>query len=187
MKPHGQHAVSPRPCHLIQTILFWKISWKEEYYRVFSLIEVAIRGGEIMQEASHHGQIIRQYREQRSGMTQEELGRRIGKSRRTVVSIEQTSRITDVKLRRTLALALEIPPQLLGVQELSLPGMAILHLRRSTSKVLRIACWQASPSRSQRCRSNSPRLRARWPPPAWSAARRSATGASTRFSESGTR
>lgn len=79
-----------------------------------------------MQEASHHGRVIREYREQQAGMTQEGLAQRIGKSRRTVVSLEQTARIDDVKLRRTLALALEIPPQLLGVQELSVPSMAVL-------------------------------------------------------------
>jgi transcriptional regulator with XRE-family HTH domain len=79
-----------------------------------------------MQEASHHGRVIHEYRELRAGLTQEELARRIGRSRRTVITLEQSMRIVDVKLRRTLALALAIPPQLLGIQEHSLPGAAVL-------------------------------------------------------------
>jgi DNA-binding XRE family transcriptional regulator/tetratricopeptide (TPR) repeat protein len=74
-----------------------------------------------MQEASHHGQTVREYRESRVGITQEELARRIGRSRRTVVALEQSARIADVKLRRTLVWALDIPPHLLGIGELSLP------------------------------------------------------------------
>ena len=57
-----------------------------------------------MQEASHHGRIIQEYRESKVGITQEELGQRIGRSRRTIVILEQTARISDIKLRRTLAL-----------------------------------------------------------------------------------
>lgn len=79
-----------------------------------------------MQEVSHHGRVVREYRELRAGITQEELARRVGRSRRTIVTIEQSARIPDVKLRRTLALALEIPPHLLGVQELSLAGSVVL-------------------------------------------------------------
>src|SRR5258708_17808740 len=79
-----------------------------------------------MQEVSHHGQIIREYRELKAGITQEELARRIGKSRRTVVSIEQTARISDLKMRRTLAWALQIPPQLLGLSDIVLPEAIVL-------------------------------------------------------------
>lgn len=79
-----------------------------------------------MQEASHHGQVIREYRESRAGMTQEELARRIGKSRRTVITFEQTACISDLKLRRTLAWALQIPPELLGLSNLVLPETAML-------------------------------------------------------------
>jgi tetratricopeptide (TPR) repeat protein len=79
-----------------------------------------------MQEASHHGQVVREYREHKVGITQEELARRIGKSRRTVISLEQTARIHDLKLRRTLAWALNIPPELLGLTALVLPETAIL-------------------------------------------------------------
>lgn len=70
-----------------------------------------------MQEASHHGQIIREYREGKVGITQAELASRIGRSRRTVVNIEQTARIGDAELRRALFWALQIPPQLLGLME----------------------------------------------------------------------
>src|SRR5258708_33993035 len=59
-------------------------------------------------------------------MTQEELARRIGKSRRTVVSLEQTARISDLKVRRTLTWALQIPPVLLGLAEAVLPEAAVL-------------------------------------------------------------
>lgn len=68
-------------------------------------------------EASHHGRVIREYREARVGMTQEELARRIGRSRRTIVTLEQSARVSDVKLRRTLALALNIPLHLLGLED----------------------------------------------------------------------
>ncbi|MFL5662364.1 MAG: helix-turn-helix transcriptional regulator, partial [Ktedonobacteraceae bacterium] len=78
------------------------------------------------QEVSHHGHLIREYRETRAGMTQEELARRIGKSRRTVVSLEQTARISDLKVRRTLTWALQIPPVLLGLAEAVLPEAAVL-------------------------------------------------------------
>src|SRR5258708_5009064 len=78
------------------------------------------------QEVSHHGHLIREYRETRAGMTQEELARRIGKSRRTVVSLEQTARISDLKARRTLTWALQIPPVLLGLAEAVLPEAAVL-------------------------------------------------------------
>jgi tetratricopeptide (TPR) repeat protein len=79
-----------------------------------------------MQEASHHGQVIREYRESRAGITQVELARRIGKSRRTVITVEQSARIDDVKLRRTLAWALQIPPQLLGLSDIALPDVSLL-------------------------------------------------------------
>lgn len=79
-----------------------------------------------MHEASHHGQMVRQYRESRVGIAQEELAQRVGKSRRTIVSIEQTARIDDLKLRRTLAWALKIPPELLGLTEVVLPDIPVL-------------------------------------------------------------
>lgn len=80
-----------------------------------------------MQEASHHGQLVKEYRESKVGITQEELGRLIGRSRRTIITIEQTACISDIKLRRTLAWALQIPPQLLGLPELILPESMRLH------------------------------------------------------------
>lgn len=80
-----------------------------------------------MEEASHHGRIIQAYRESQAGITQQELAQRIGKSRRTIITIEQTARISDPRLRRTLAWALQIPPQLLGLSELILPKAVILH------------------------------------------------------------
>jgi DNA-binding XRE family transcriptional regulator len=80
-----------------------------------------------MQESSHHGQLVKEYRESKAGITQEELGRLIGKSRRTIITIEQTACISDIKLRRTLAWALQIPPQLLGLPELILPESMRLH------------------------------------------------------------
>ncbi len=80
-----------------------------------------------MQEASHHGQVIREYRELRMGITQEELARRVGRSRRTIVAIEQSARIGDPKLRRALAWALEIPPELFGLSVTAVPGVAILN------------------------------------------------------------
>jgi DNA-binding XRE family transcriptional regulator len=79
-----------------------------------------------MQEASHYGHVVREYRESRAGITQAELARRVGKSRRTVVYIEQTARIDDLKLRRTLVRALKIPPELLGLAELVLPEVPVL-------------------------------------------------------------
>ena len=78
------------------------------------------------QEVSHHGHLIREYRDTRVGITQEELARRIGKSRRTVVSLEQTARIDDLKLRRTVAWALQIPPAMLGLSDIILPEAAVL-------------------------------------------------------------
>ncbi len=79
-----------------------------------------------MQEASHHGHVIREYRESKAGITQDELARQVGKSRRTVVSIEQSARIHDLKLRRTLAWVLHIPPELLGLEDISLPQVAVI-------------------------------------------------------------
>lgn len=91
-----------------------------------------------MQESSHHGKIIREYRELRTGLSQEDLGRRIGKSRRTIITIEQNAHIKDVKLRRTLAWTLQIPPELLGLPETDLADIAILYplddIPSSTSK-----------------------------------------------------
>jgi tetratricopeptide (TPR) repeat protein len=78
------------------------------------------------QEVSHHGRLVREYRETRVGITQEELASRIGKSRRTVVSLEQTARIDDLKLRRTVAWALQIPPAMLGLPDIVLPEATIL-------------------------------------------------------------
>ncbi len=80
-----------------------------------------------MQEAHHHGRLIREYRELRIGITQEELGRRIGKSRRTIITIEQAAFISDTKLRRTLAWALQIPPDLLNLPETTLPNVPIFN------------------------------------------------------------
>src|SRR2546421_4121479 len=80
----------------------------------------------MMQEVSHHGHIIREYRELKTGITQEELARRIGKSRRTIVTLEQTAHISDLKVRRTLAWALQIPSALLGLEEAVLPEAAVL-------------------------------------------------------------
>jgi len=79
-----------------------------------------------MQEASHHGQVIKEYRD-KAGITQEELASLIGRSRRTIISIEQIARISDMKMRRTLAWALQIPPQLLGLPEITLPKSVIRH------------------------------------------------------------
>lgn len=70
-----------------------------------------------MQNTSHHGKIVQEYREQRIGFTQEELARRIGKSRRTIVTLEQLAYIDDTRLRRTLVWALQIPPTLLDLPE----------------------------------------------------------------------
>ncbi len=78
-----------------------------------------------MQEATHHGKVVREYRE-RLGLTQNELARRIGRSRRTIITLEQVARINDHKLRRTLALQLRIPLQLLEVGEIALPEAVTL-------------------------------------------------------------
>src|SRR5260370_40085668 len=80
-----------------------------------------------MQESSHHGQLVKEYRESKAGITQEELGRLIGKSRRTIITIEQTACISDIRLRRTLAWVLQIPPHLLGLRELVFPESVRLH------------------------------------------------------------
>jgi DNA-binding XRE family transcriptional regulator len=79
-----------------------------------------------MQEASHHGHVIREYRESKVGITQDELAKQVGKSRRTIISIEQSARINDLKLRRTLAWVLHIPPALLGLSEIALPEVAVI-------------------------------------------------------------
>ena len=78
-----------------------------------------------MQEASHHGRLIKECRE-KAGITQEELAHLIGRSRRSIITIEQTARIGDTKLLRTLVWALHIPPQLLGISEISLPNLAVI-------------------------------------------------------------
>ncbi|HEX6483301.1 MAG TPA: hypothetical protein VF043_31030 [Ktedonobacteraceae bacterium] len=78
------------------------------------------------QEVSHHGRLVREYRETRVGITQVELAHRIGKSRRTVVTLEQMARIDDLKLRRTVAWTLQIPPALLGPSDIVLPESAVL-------------------------------------------------------------
>ena len=83
-------------------------------------------GTENMQEISHHGRIVQEYREFKAGITQDELARRIGKSRRTIVTLEQTAGISDLKTRRTLAWALQIPPQLLGLSDMALPEITVL-------------------------------------------------------------
>src|SRR6266849_1091734 len=80
----------------------------------------------MMQEVSHHGHIIREYRELKAGITQEELARRIGKSRRTIVTLEQTAHISDLKVRRTVAWALQIPSEMLGLLNMVLPETAVL-------------------------------------------------------------
>ncbi len=79
-----------------------------------------------MREASHHGRLIKEYRE-KAGITQEELARLIGKSRRTIITIEQVAKISDAKLRRTLAWTLRISPQLFGLADIILPESVILH------------------------------------------------------------
>src|SRR2546426_164616 len=91
-----------------------------------ALSYVIVKGEEPMQEASHHGHVIREYRESQAGITQDELARQVGKSRRTIVSIEQSVCIHDLKLRRTLAWVLHIPPELLGLTEIALPQVAVL-------------------------------------------------------------
>ncbi len=80
-----------------------------------------------MLEATHHGQLIKEYRELKAGITQAELARLIGRSRRTIITIEQTACISDIRLRRTLAWALQIPPQLLGLGELVFPESVRLY------------------------------------------------------------
>jgi len=77
-----------------------------------------------MQEVSHHGQLIKEYRD-KAGITQVELASLVGRSRRTIITIEQVARISDMKLRRTLAWALQIPSQLLGLSEITLPKLVI--------------------------------------------------------------
>ncbi len=79
-----------------------------------------------MQEVTHQGRLIKEYRE-KAGITQEELARLVGRSRRTVITIEQTAHISDIKLLRTLGWVLHIPPQLLGLTEIILPESVILH------------------------------------------------------------
>src|ERR1700730_13168647 len=79
-----------------------------------------------MQEASHHGHVIREYRESKAGITQDELASRVGKSRRTIVTIEQSACISDLKLRRTLAWALQIPTELLGLADIALPEVVVV-------------------------------------------------------------
>lgn len=77
-----------------------------------------------MHEVSHHGHLIKTYREQ-AGFTQEELARLIGRSRRTMITFEQSARIDDVKVRRTLAWALQIPHEMLSLPALVLPPSAL--------------------------------------------------------------
>lgn len=73
-----------------------------------------------MRATNHHGKLIQKYRESQLGISQEELGRRIGKSRRTIVKLEQQDFIEDIRLRRTLAWTLQIPPQCLDLSESTL-------------------------------------------------------------------
>src|SRR5690348_2622288 len=77
-----------------------------------------------MQEVSHHGRLVKTYREQ-AGLTQEELASLIGRSRRTIITLEQGACIHDVKVRRTMAWALQIPHELLGIPALVLPPSAL--------------------------------------------------------------
>lgn len=81
-----------------------------------------------MNEARHQGKIVQTYRSLREGLSQEELGQRIGRSRRTIVTIEQSAYIPDVRLRRTLAWALHIPPGLLDLPEETVATMPLFHL-----------------------------------------------------------
>lgn len=80
-----------------------------------------------MHDAQHQGKIIQTYRSLRQGLSQEELGQRIGRSRRTIVTIEQSAYIHDAKLRRTLAWALHIPHELLDLPENTIVDMPIFH------------------------------------------------------------
>ncbi|MBV9689646.1 MAG: hypothetical protein JO202_08030 [Ktedonobacteraceae bacterium] len=80
-----------------------------------------------MRNVSHHGKIVQAYRASRLGISQEELGKRVGKSRRTIVTIEQMAYIDEVRLRRTLAWALQIPPELLDLPDDTLPQVPIFH------------------------------------------------------------
>src|SRR6266702_8075711 len=80
-----------------------------------------------MQEASHHGHVIREHRD-KIGITQDELAKRVGRSRRTVVELEKSARIGDAKLRRALTWALEISPQLLGLSEVAVSGVAVISI-----------------------------------------------------------
>ncbi len=80
-----------------------------------------------MQEPSHHGKTVQEYRELRLGLSQEELAQRIGKSRRTIVAIEQSAYINSPKLRRTLAWALQIPSELLDISNPPSVDIAIFY------------------------------------------------------------
>src|SRR5450755_1575263 len=90
------------------------------------LHQAFLQGDKNMQEASHHGHIIREYRESRAGITQDELARRVGQSRRTIITLEQSACISDLKIRRTLAWALQISPELLGLTDIALPEIAVI-------------------------------------------------------------
>ncbi len=78
-----------------------------------------------MHHTPHQGKIIQTYRSLREGLSQEELGQRIGRSRRTIVTLEQSAAIHDVRLRRTLAWALHIPPELLDLPEDTIVNMPL--------------------------------------------------------------
>jgi transcriptional regulator with XRE-family HTH domain len=75
-------------------------------------------------ESIHQGQVIQAYRRLR-GLTQEELARRLGRSRRTIVSLEQQRTIPNIRLRRALALVLTVPPQLLDLNEQPLAAWSV--------------------------------------------------------------
>lgn len=80
-----------------------------------------------MHEVPHQGKIIQTYRSQQEGLSQEELGQRIGRSRRTIVTLEQSAYIPDVRLRRTLAWVLHIPHGLLDLQEETVANIPLFH------------------------------------------------------------
>ena len=80
-----------------------------------------------MHDAPHQGKIIQTYRSLREGLSQAELGQRIGRSRRTIVTIEQSVSIRDAKLRRTLAWALHIPHELLDLPEETVANVPLFH------------------------------------------------------------
>ncbi len=80
-----------------------------------------------MHNAPHQGKIIQTYRGLREGLSQEELGQRIGRSRRTIVTLEQSAYIHDARLRRTLAWALHIPHELLDLPEDTVAHVPIFH------------------------------------------------------------